>query len=407
LIGKISDAYPLAGAALVIPTFGVLLPLGLAPLLALVALAALAVSRGRVRSAVGRLRPIATLLLLLALWGAISSLWSIIPGHSLFEAGRLLLLSAAGLIVVAAAQGLDDAGRAMLGRAAVTGLLVGLGVMAVELVGDFPIRRLLSSGRVIVLPYYDRGATVISLVCWIAVLHLLETGRRLAAAAIFVLSAIVVSQMISLSAFVAMLVALAVFAVGWWRARLTALLLGGGFALLAAIMPFLGPDRGAILWLRHALPGLRGSATQRLVIWRFASDRWRERPLLGWGMDASRAVPGGKTEIADYIGVPPEVQLGGAVMPLHPHDAVLQWWLELGVPGAMIGTAIVLTTLWRIGATPGLSRAGRAAALAVVATAFLPLLLNFGIWQAWWESSLWLIAALVIALVARPERAMR
>jgi exopolysaccharide production protein ExoQ len=236
------------------------------------------------------------------------------------------------------------------------------------------------------------------------VLHLLQTGRRIAAAAAFGRTAIVVAQLFSLSALLAMLVALTVFALGWWRARPTALLLGGGFALVAAVMPFLAPDRAAILWLRHALPGLRGSALHRLVIWRFASDRWYERPLLGWGMDASRAVPGGKTEIADYMNLPPEWGLVGSTLPLHPHDAVLQWWLELGIVGAVIGTAIVLYAIWTAGATLGLSRAGRAVALAVIATALLPLLLNFGVWQAWWESSLWLIAALVVALVSNPDR---
>jgi exopolysaccharide production protein ExoQ len=406
LIERTSEAYPLAGAALVIPTFGLLFPLGLAPLLAVIAVAVLAVSFGRVWSTASHLWGMVVLLLLLALWGAISSLWSILPGHSLSEAGRLLLLSVAGVTVVLAGCGLDDAGRTMVGRAAVIGLLGGLAIMAAELATNFSIRQLLSTGRVIVLPNYDRGATVLSLACWIAALYLIETGYRSAAAAVFSLTALVVYLMFSLSAFLAMLVAPVVFALGWWRARLTALLLGGGFALLAAVIPFLQPDRAAILWLRHALPGLRDSATHRLVIWRFASDRWHERPLLGWGMDASRAMPGGKTEIAAYLGLPPELHLTGAVMPLHPHDAALQWWLELGVVGAMIGTAIVLFTLWKIAVTPRLSRAGRAVALAVVTSAFLPLLLNFGVWQGWWESSLWLVAALVAALVAEPERGL-
>jgi O-antigen ligase len=401
LIGKTSDAYPLAGAALAIPIFGLLFPLGLAPLLVLVALVVLVCARGRVLPGVGPMRSLAALLVLLALWGGLSSLWSIIPGHSLFEAGRLLLLSAAGLIVVAAARGLDDAGRALLGRAAVTGLIVGIVIMTIELVADFPIRQLLSGERAIYLPSYDRGATILSLASWIAVLHLLGTGRRTAAAALFVLAAIVVSRMISLSAFLAMLVAVAVFALGWWRARLTAMLLGGGFALLAIAMPFLGPSRDAVLWLRHILPGLRGSATHRLVIWRFASDRWHEHPLLGWGMDASRAIPGGKTDVTDYMNLPPAWQLTGAVMPLHPHDAILQWWLELGIVGAGLGTAIVLHILWKTIEAPELSRISRAVGLALIVTAFLPLLLNFGIWQAWWESSLWLIAALTIGVMTR------
>jgi O-antigen ligase len=401
VIGKTSDAYPLAGAALVIPTFGLLLPLGLAPLLVVVALAVLAVRRGRV-GALDGLMPFAALFLLLSAWGALSALWSIIPGHSFFEAGRLLLLSAAGLIIVAAARDLDDAGRPLVGRAAVIGLLVGLVIMTVELAGDFPIRGLLTSGRNIVLANYDRGATTLSLFCWIAILHLLKTGRRLAAAAVFVLAAIVVARMISLSAFLAMLVALTVFALAWWRARLAAWLLGGGVVLIAAVLPFVAPDRGAVFRLHQVLPGLRGSAMHRLIIWNFASERWHDHPLLGWGMDASRAIPGGKTDISEYMNLPPELHLTGAVMPLHPHDAVLQWWLELGIVGAVLGAAIVLATLWKTVA-PGATRIGQAVGLAVIATALLPLLLNFGVWQAWWESSLWLIAALVVALAAEPR----
>jgi exopolysaccharide production protein ExoQ len=88
-------------------------------------------------------------------------------------------------------------------------------------------------------------------------------------------------------------------------------------------------------------------------------------------------------------------------MPLHPHDAVLQWWLELGIVGAVLGTAIVFHILWKTIETPELSRLSRAVGLAVIVTAFLPLLLNFGVWQTWWESSLWLIAALTIGVMTR------
>src|SRR5258707_537235 len=37
-------------------------------------------------------------------------------------------------------------------------------------------------------------------------------------------------------------------------------------------------------------------------------------------------------------------------------------------------------------------------ALAAIATAIPPLLLSFGIWQAWWQSALWIVAALMIAI---------
>ena len=90
-------------------------------------------------------------------------------------------------------------------------------------------------------------------------------------------------------------------------------------------------------------------------------------------------------------------------LPLHPHNAVLQLWLELGAVGAVIGAAIAIVALLhatspahgrgtRIGMT-----AATAAALTVAATAY-------GIWQGWWMSALWLIAALARAS-EMPERA--
>src|SRR5229473_1888106 len=82
LIDKISDATLLAGAALVIPSIAMIAPLGIAPLLAV-------------------------LLATLALWGALSASWSIIPAHSLFEAARFLLLAIAGLVIAAAALAVD------------------------------------------------------------------------------------------------------------------------------------------------------------------------------------------------------------------------------------------------------------------------------------------------------------
>ena len=84
------------------------------------------------------------------------------------------------------------------------------------------------------------------------------------------------------------------------------------------------------------LPGLAAaadrfkiSAGHRLLIWSFTGDRIAERPLTGWGLDASRAIPGGRDPIRP----------GEAWMPLHPHNAALQLWLELGAPGGRTGAS--------------------------------------------------------------------
>jgi hypothetical protein len=52
--------------------------------------------------------------------------------------------------------------------------------------------------------------------------------------------------------------------------------------------------------------------------------------------------------------------------------------------------------------------ATRATALALIAAALVVAMLSYGFWQAWWQSSLWLIAALTIVAAPRsPEEAAR
>jgi O-antigen ligase len=405
LIGKISDARLLAAAIVVAPSLAMLAPLGIAPLLALLAIALLAVETRRPLVLGWPLGVLTILLAVLALWGAASTAWSIIPEHSLFEAARLILLSGAGLVAVAAALTMSEDGRSLVGRASVVGFLLALIVLAIELLGDFPIHRALSGAAPHTLPLavLDRGATMLALACWVPILFLLERRRPLAAALVFIATLLALQQLISLSASVALSVAAGGFALGWWRPRAAALLLAGGFIVLTAVLPFRAPTRDTVVWLSEAAPWLRSSAQHRLIIWRFAHDSIAERPLLGWGMDAARALPGGKTSVRDYMALPDNLLLDGSVMPLHPHDAILQWSLELGIGGALLGGAIVVCIAWLIGFAGTASRATRAVAFGAMTAALPPLLLSFGVWQAWWQSTLWLIAALIVATGARPE----
>jgi exopolysaccharide production protein ExoQ len=405
VIGKLSDARLLAGAALVLPSIGMIAPLGVAPLLAVVAPLLLVVEKRRPTVLHRPLGALTILLAAMALWGAASSSWSIIPAHSLFEAGRFALISAAGLVVVAAASTLDTAGRAQVGRAALGGFVLGVGVLAVELWGGFPIHRALSGLALadIRLAKLDRGATVLSLACWVPILFLVQRGRRFAAILVFLVTLAALDRLISLSAVFGLLTAAVGFALAWWRPRATALLMAGGFAVLLAVMPIRAPTRDTVLWLSEVAPWLRTSAQHRLIIWRFTDDRIAEKPLLGWGMDASRAIPGGKTSVRVYMSLPDSIQLEGDVMPLHPHDAILQWTVELGVVGTLLGGAIILCLAWLAGVAGGATRATRAIGLATFAGALPPLLLSFGIWQAWWQSTLWIAAALVVATGDRPD----
>jgi O-antigen ligase len=133
--------------------------------------------------------------------------------------------------------------------------------------------------------------------------------------------------------------------------------------------------------------GVKISAGHRLLIWSFAGDRIAEHPLVGWGLDASRAIPGGEERI----------RTDESWMPLHPHNAALQVWLELGVPGSVL-FALLVALAWHAVAVAPSPRLFAAASGASLAAAFIGSLATYGIWQEWWLSTLWFSVFLVLVM---------
>jgi O-antigen ligase len=208
--------------------------------------------------------------------------------------------------------------------------------------------------------------------------------------------------MLSAAALMAALAAIIIYAIARLTPRFAAGAMMAGVIAIGIAIPLATPSDDTVLAVHAEAPWIKYSGIHRLLIWRFAADRVAERPLLGWGMDASRAIPGGKTDFNDIL--PTLHYPGGAeALPLHPHDAALQWQLELGIPGLALGLAIVIFVLYRIGWRDTLAAHERAAALALCGSALIVALLSFGIWQSWWQSTLWLVAALYAGNIS-PER---
>ena len=109
-----------------------------------------------------------------------------------------------------------------------------------------------------------------------------------------------------------------------------------------------------------------------------ATDRILERPLFGWGLDSSRAFPN--------------------AIPLHTHDAAMQLWLELGLPGAALTAAFFVWLIGRIDRLEANDRPAAAAAAASLSAYLVVGALSFGAWQEWWLALGALAAAATTAL---------
>ena len=134
------------------------------------------------------------------------------------------------------------------------------------------------------------------------------------------------------------------------------------------------------------------SSQARVDIWHFVSARIAERPVLGWGMESSRSIPGGTTEY-----VP-----GRTYLPLHPHNNALQVLLEEGVVGFVLTLTGLMLALraWRKrwSSDPLESAAGAALIAAYLVIGFSA----FGLWQTWWIAVAW-IAAIIFEIGRKPQ----
>jgi O-antigen ligase len=208
------------------------------------------------------------------------------------------------------------------------------------------------------------------------------------------LAAVTAATVFALAGTAAKAVLLAGLAVGLllYRARpviaAVALAVSVG-AIIAAPLTFARLER--LPGLGETADSFKISAGHRLLIWCFAGDRIAERPVTGWGLDASRAIPGGDDPIR-----PRETW-----MPLHPHNAALQVWLELGAPGTAL-FALLAALVWGALARVEWPPLFAAAAGASLTMAFVGGFATYGIWQEWWLGTLSfsLFLVLVMARVA-------
>lgn len=181
--------------------------------------------------------------------------------------------------------------------------------------------------------------------------------------------------------------------------RMVARVMAAGLALLLLAAPV---GFGLVLAQGPDLSRIPVTAAHRLLIWDFAITRIAEKPVLGWGMEASRSLPGSQDSFDaatltrfGLTSAEERAMFGQATLrlPLHPHNGALHIWLETGAVGAALAAALLAMlalSAGRLAAAP--------AALGTLASGTVTGLLSFGIWQPWWIASVLLAAVLVCVL---------
>lgn len=175
--------------------------------------------------------------------------------------------------------------------------------------------------------------------------------------------------------------------------------------LLLLFLPLLMPLAIDQARDRGLLAHVPDSAVHRVAIWEEATQLIAERPLIGWGLNNSR-------RIGDHFGtfdleidrgadLPPLIVVDTQRIPTHPHNASLEWWLDLGLVGVVAIAAVLLLGLWR--ARNALIGPGAFATLGALVGAYAISQTAYGVWQPWWLTALFITIMVVRAVSLRAD----
>lgn len=322
-------------------------------------------------------------------WAFTSAIWSPDPGMAAEALVRISIAAYFGLAVSAYALAMDGCMRVRIESHLLGGFLAGLAIVALEIASRTAFGR---DGSLFVIffgpqaqleSFLNRPKTVLAIV--LPLVLSVAWRRRGAVAVVAILS--ICGAVFVIGESLASAAALAVAAAGA-AAGLVLAGKGGRGIFAAAIAAFIltapmlaGMPEMAELGKRR---DITVSIYHRAVIWGFVSEKIDEKPILGWGMHASRNVPGGREQIAAFA----------ERMPLHPHNAPLQIRLELGLVGALLAAAFAAAVAHCCGGS--LSR--RVALMSTFASALFVASVSYGIWQGWWYSTLWLVGGLAVVI---------
>lgn len=366
-----------SGALCVLPVVAIIMPRALNVLPVLVALIALVLYRVyKGRWPEFHLASFLWMAALVALM-ALTTLWSVDPAGSLDRTLKTAPVLFGGALLFSLAR--NEKGEFFNAWFPFAFLTAGA-VLLIELYAGAPFYHL-AHERIpgdVNLFYLNRGASLLMILAPLAVTcTLAATWKKQVKYGLYILYlALIVAVLYrtdSQSAQLAVIVGLAIYFFfpvktrSAWIAAAVCL----GLGILAA--PWMAQYMFQVVpaYAENSSLAERGSGLQRLEVWDFIARRALERPLYGHGVEATRA-------ITDFDSAMLYHHTREA---MHPHNFVLQLWIEFGIWGPLFATVFFASVLR---GAQKLEPVYARAAYAVFFTAISVAATGYGLWQGMW-----------------------
>ena len=334
--------------------------------------------------------------LLLLVWAGMSLGWTLDAGGAFNQWLKVLALITAGAFCLSGQDGYcgqtTEASWARIEVGFLVGCLIGWIAILVaycyaQLIGD----SLWGGYYFDPLTPLNNSAVIMALFGWpLGLIGFRRYGRMFVGA--FVAWCSLIFLLSSLAASGSLLIGLVAMAIRLFGGRA----LGQAMALLVALSVMAGPqlahDNVRVV-LRQFIPDivtdvLPYSAEHRLLMWSFAANRISEKTMTGWGFFASRHIPQEKARVSSNM----------EVMPLHPHNMIVQIQLELGVIGSIFLAALFYFVVVRVSVREVENWCGVVQTGVFFAWLFIACL-SYGAWQSWWIATAFMLAILMRAVL--------
>ncbi len=232
------------------------------------------------------------------------------------------------------------------------------------------------------LPWLDRGVVFASLLSWAVMHNLLKQRQIMLAISIYASVTFMLYLSDSLAGFVGFILASIAYLVLYLTRMRLGWLMRICFALYIIAMPIFAYKQDPLeISNKYSIPD---SAKHRLFIWNFAAHKIADHPIIGYGFSSSKNMAT-ENDIVHYG------QYEWCLLPLHPHNNVLQILLETGLIGLMLFMLLVDNILkWTI-------RNNSVIAATCFINYFFIGTISFGIWQSWWIG----VGALFVVLIRK------
>lgn len=321
---------------------------------------------------------------------AISLIWATHFDPSFHQVKNFALLLPPLLLLVSLAESLRKDHIAPYLHYYAFAVTIGAAVMILEILWGGLIFNLTHGRPMDVVPNtfeYNRGAILLVICSFGAMAILREKLNHIAAPLIIAIPlAIALFMCESQSAQLMFLVGFATIFLFPYKYKAAWILMKISIVSLMFVIPFI-----VILAFQHITSGVQdirilydANVGPRLEIWDYVSRYAMENPLTGYGVNVTRAI----TDFdCHYL-------FNTTNLVLHPHNFMLQIWIEFGLLGILLAIGFVYHLLTLI--QTRFTIAQQKILLPTFMTSFLAASTAFGMWQGMWVACLFYAAAMAM-----------